>query len=802
MPSANMFAVAMLALVGLVDISVAQNSSIPQTITDDTVFYGQSPPVYPTPMGKGTGNWAEAYEKAAAMVAQMTMDEKSNLTFGISSTTNGCSGNIPPIHRLGFPGLCLQDAGQGVRATDYVSGFPSGIHVGASWNKDLAHQRAIAIGGEFRTKGVNVALGPVVGPLGRVAAGGRNWEGFSNDPYLCGALAFETVRGIQSTGVITSTKHFLGNEQETNRNPITQTNGPKIQSYSSNIDDKTMHELYLWPFQDAVHAGTGNIMCSYQRLNNSYGCGNSKSLNGLLKTELGFEGWVVSDWFAQHAGVANALAGMDMAMPDAEGFWGPNLTLAISNGTVPESRLTDMATRIIAGWYKMGQDKDYPEPGVGMPIDLFAPHKVVDARNPASRQTIFNGAVEGHVLVKNTNKALPLKSPRLLSLYGYDAKNPNQNNPAPGFSSWVLGYETGDYLQALGGFIGTPQTLPLPQVAINGTIISGGGSGAVTPTYISSPFDALQARAIEDGSALFWDFNNVNSTAYVEGTSDACLVFINAWASEGIDRPGLHDDFSDALVLNIADQCSNTIVVIHNAGVRLVDQFIDHPNVTAVIFAHLPGQDSGRALVSLLYGDSGFSGKLPYSVPRNESDYGALLGPILPTPGYELFPQHNYTEGVYIDYRAFDAQNISPRYEFGFGLTYTTFNYTNLSVKKLDWANTAEYPTGPIQMGGHTDLWDVLVRVTAEVRNSGDVYGSEVAQLYVGIPGAPMKQLRGFSKTEIQPGETAKVSFDLTRRDLSEWDVVAQQWRLQRGSYNIFVGASSRILPLEDQLTI
>lgn len=199
----------------------------------------------------------------------------------------------------------------------------------------------------------------------------------------------------------------------------------------------------------------------------------------------------------------------------------------------------------------MGQDKDYPEPGVGMPIDLFAPHKVVDARNPASRQTIFNGAVEGHVLVKNTNKALPLKSPRLLSLYGYDAKNPNQNNPAPGFSSWVLGYETGDYLQALGGFIGTPQTLPLPQVAINGTIISGGGSGAVTPTYISSPFDALQARAIEDGSALFWDFNNVNSTAYVEGTSDACLVFINAWASEGIDRPGLHDDFSDALVLNV-----------------------------------------------------------------------------------------------------------------------------------------------------------------------------------------------------------------------------------------------------------
>jgi beta-glucosidase len=170
------------------------------------------------------------------------------LASGVTSSTgttgilNGCSGNIAAIPRMNFTGLCLTDAGQGVRATDFVSGFPSGIHVGASWNKELARSRAESMGLEFRIKGANIALGPVVGPLGRVVRGGRNWEGFSVDPYLCGALAAETVQGIQSQGVITCTKHFIGNEQESHRNP----SGGGVEAVSSNIDDKTMHELYLW----------------------------------------------------------------------------------------------------------------------------------------------------------------------------------------------------------------------------------------------------------------------------------------------------------------------------------------------------------------------------------------------------------------------------------------------------------------------------------------------------------------------------------------------------------------------------
>jgi beta-glucosidase len=199
----------------------------------------------------------------------------------------------------------------------------------------------------------------------------------------------------------------------------------------------------------------------------------------------------------------------------------------------------------------MGQDKGYPAPGVGMPINILAPHKAVNARKPFSKQVILDGAIEGHVLVKNVNNALPLTSPNLLSLFGYDAKAPDQNDPAPGFGSWVLGFESANVNEALPGFLGTPQVVPVSQVAINGTIISGGGSGANSPAYINAPFDALQEKAYEDDTTILWDFINVNATANVDGASDACLVFINAFASEGIDRVGLHDDFSDALVNNV-----------------------------------------------------------------------------------------------------------------------------------------------------------------------------------------------------------------------------------------------------------
>ncbi|KAI8629952.1 beta-glucosidase M [Xylariaceae sp. FL1651] len=774
------------------------------TITDDTYFYGQSEPVYPSPPMTGTGDWADAYDKAVKFVDQLTVEEKVTLASGVTSSTgttgtlNGCSGNIAAIGRLNFTGLCLTDAGQGVRATDFVSGFPSGIHVGASWNKALARNRAESMGLEFRIKGANIALGPVVGPLGRVVRGGRNWEGFSVDPYLCGALAYETVKGIQSQGVITSTKHFIGNEQESYRQP----SGGNIEAVSSNIDDKTMHELYLWPFQDAVHAGTGNIMCSYNRVNNSYGCANSKTQNGLLKTELGFQGAVTSDWGALHAGVASALAGEDMVMPNSD-LWGDELVKAVKNGSVPEARLDDMATRVIASWYQMKQDQGFPEPGVGIAPDLTKPHRIVDARNISSQQVLLDGAIEGHVLLKNTNNALPLKKPKMISLFGYSARSPDQWNYKSngGVAAWTFGGESA-YLgrDTNLGFAGVVDS-DFSQIAPNGTLFSGGGSGAVTPASVSAPYDALTQRAYDDGTALMWDFFSPDPD--VVSTSDACLVIVNAFASEGFDRPGIRDDFTDGLIRYVADRCNNTMVIFHNAGIRLVDQWIDHPNITALMFAHLPGEASGRALVSLLYGDSTPSGKLPYTVARNESDYEHLLGPDLPEGRFERFPQSNFSsEGVYVDYRHFDAKNITPRYEFGFGLSYTTFNFSDLQIIKNESANIDQFPTGPVLEGGQVDLWDGIANVRAEIANTGDVNGAEVAQLYVGIPGAPAKQLRGFEKFVVNVSQSATVGFKINRRDLSVWDVVAQKWSLQRGDYTIYVGSSSRQLPLQGILSI
>jgi beta-glucosidase len=548
-------------------------------------------------------------------------------------------------------------------------------------------------------------------------------------------------------------------------------------------------------------------MCSYNRVNNSYGCQNSKTMNGILKDELGFQGFVVSDWGAVHSGAASALAGLDMAMPGDSGFWGPKLTEAVNNGSVPEDRVTDMVLRTLASYYLLNQDTDFPEPGVGMPQDLSKPHAIVDARNSTFKSVLFDGAVEGHVLLKNKNNALPLKSPDMLSVFGYSAKAPDQNNVGSSSSPWTYAVESFNFTEFNSGFA-AGQITEHTAIAINGTIISGGGSGAVAMSTISSPFDALVQQAYEDNTILFWDFTEPEPS--VNGASDACLVIVNAFAAEGYDRPNLHDDYTDGLILHVASACNNTIVVFHNAGPRLVDNFIDHPNVTGLIFAHLPGQDSGRALTSILYGSSNPSGKLPYTVARNESDYGQRLSPDVPKDEFAYFPQSNFSEGTLVDYRLFDSKNITPRFEFGFGLSYTTFDYSNITITPLPQngssnSSFATYPSGQIAEGGQADLWDVLVNVSVELRNNGTVDGQEVAQLYVHIPGSQaVRQLRGFEKVNLTIGASETVEFGLTRRDLSFWDVVAQKWRLSTGEpgYEVWVGGSSRDLRVSGKVVL
>ncbi|KAJ4005979.1 glycoside hydrolase 3 [Fusarium irregulare] len=628
------------------------------------------------------------------------------------------------------------------------------------------------MGKEFKAKGVNVLLGPNVGPLGRTPLGGRNWEGFSVDPYLTGKLSAESIIGHQEAGVIANVKHFIANEQETYRRPY-----HGIEAVSSNIDDKTLHEYYLWPFVDSVKAGVASVMCAYNRVNGTYACENSHLMNGILKSELEFDGFVLLDWNAVH-NLDSANAGLDMVMPMG-GNWGENLTMAVGNGSVKEERVTDMATRILAAWYLVGQDNDFPTPGIGMK-NLSLPHEQIEARIPESRPILLEGAIAGHVLVKNENKTLPFKkNPKMISVFGYDATVAPTKNTDKLFE---LGYTSSQEMgQAVLG-----DEHHFDQAARGGTIVSGGRAAANSPPYISDPLSAIQARAAKDGSWVNWDLTSANPS--VNGASDVCLVFINAMATEGWDRDGLHDDFSDALILNVAQKCSNTIVAIHAAGIRLVDQWIEHPNITATIIAHLPGQDSGEALVKLLYGEADFSGKLPYTIAKNESDYN-VYEPCGVEEG-STDPQCDFEEGVYLDYRSFDDRGVEPRFEFGYGLSYTQFEYSSLSVK-METQSSAE-----------TDLWDTYATVQATVSNVGERSGEEVVQLYVAIPNSPPKQLRGFEKVKLDKGDSVEVPFEITRRDLSVWDVVKQDWVLQSGNYTIFVGASSRDLPLKESFKI
>lgn len=221
---------------------------------------GQSPPWYPAPLGGTVSSWADSYKKAAAMVGKMTLPEKVNITTGTGWATNLCVGNSAPAVNVGFPMLCLQDGPLGIRFADHATAWPAGITVAATWNRDLMYRRGKALGLEHRLKGVNVMLGPSMGPLGRMPAGGRNWEGFGPDPVLAGVSAAQTIKGIQDEGVMATAKHMVANEQEHFRQAWEWGTPSAI---SSNIDDRTMHELYMWPFADSVRAGVASVMCSY-----------------------------------------------------------------------------------------------------------------------------------------------------------------------------------------------------------------------------------------------------------------------------------------------------------------------------------------------------------------------------------------------------------------------------------------------------------------------------------------------------------------------------------------------------------
>lgn len=769
----------------------------------DPSLYTTSPAVLPSPNVTGTG-WEDAFAKAQDFLAELTLEEKTAL---ITGTSGPCPGNIIGIERLNFTGLCLQDGPLAIRQATYASVFPAGVNTGASFDREQFYKRGLYMGQEFKGKGAEIALGPVAGPLGRTPWGGRNWEGFGADPYLSGIANAETVLGIQDAGVQATTKHFIGNEQDTQRNPSVAEDGTTIESVSINIDDRTMHELYVWPFADAVRAGTASIMCSYNRLNGSYGCQNSKILNGILKDELRFMGYVMSDWGAVHSGVATIESGLDMNMPGGIGFssstssslWGANATAAVNNGTVPESRIDDMILRIMTPYFHLGQDKDFPlvdkssaaingnaESSFGYPFELGP---IVDVRTEEHTQFIRESAANSTVLLKNTG-SLPLKAPKSIAVFGNGA---------------------GDYEAGLYSFVGAFLADPVEQ----GTLASGGGSGTGRFSYLVTPLEAIKARAKQDDALVQFILSNEIITQYgidsIQPAPEVCLVFIKSWATEGFDRDELEPEHNGTgVVETVADSCSNTIVVHSGAGPVLLP-FASHPNVTAILLSHFPGQESGNSLVDVLYGDVNPSGHLPYTIP---SSLSVASPPIVNSTQLVETTDPNawqdpFTEGLYIDYRYYALKDGSVHYPFGFGLSYTTFSLSELSVTAVaGTSNSSSLPSAaaPVLPGGNADLWKPLYVANVSVSNTGDVAGAAVPQLYVNIAdagapaGTPQWQLRGFDRVDLAPGQTKTVGFELLRRDVSFWDVEAQQWRLPGGTIGVEVGFNFEERPVKASL--
>lgn len=603
----------------------------------------------------------------------------------------------------------------------------------------------------------------------------------------------ETIRAIQDTGVQATAKHLVGNEQETQRKP-TLINGKMVDAVSSNIDDRTIHELYMWPFADAVHAGVASVMCGYNRVNDTYSCENKHLINNLLKKELGFQGYVMSDFLATPPGLSPVKAGLDMNQPGpvnllplVETYWGDNLVNCVKNKTLSESDLDGMVRRILTPYFYLGQDKGYPSVDPSSQPLVYNGFKYpYPGPSPVGRDVRGNHsalireiAAAGTVLLKNEGSILPLnKSLTNIGLFGNDAADPS-----------------------VGTLFSDHDGIDI------GTLVSGGGSGSGRPSYVVSPLDAFKSYAKDNDKRLQYVTNNTAILSSMPGLypwPEVCIVFLKSFATEGFDRKTLvADDNSVQVVNSIASRCPRRTIVVTHSGGPDVMPWATNPNVSAIVAAHYPGQESGNSILDVLTGKVNPSGKLPYTIAKKEEDYnGKIINITGPAAEDASNWQSDFTEGLLIDYRHFDNKGLDPLYEFGYGLSYTTFDISSkLVVSSANKISArASLSNATLALGGNPHLWETVVKCSVEVSNTGRVAGATVIQLYASLPknhipaNSPVQMLRGFEKVHLEPEEAKKVSFSLKRRDLSYWDVTAQDWVAPEGDIKLSVGFSSRDL--------
>ncbi len=690
--------------------------------------------------------------RVAATVAQLTLEEKIGLLHGPMALSFGPTpaplpegaipgaGYIPGVPRLGIPALRETDAGigvtnpGGVRPGDGATSLPSGLAVAATWSPEIARAGGAMIGREAADKGFNVLL---AGPanLVREPRNGRNFEYPGEDPLLGGTIAGAAIRGTQEQGVISTTKHYALNSQETGR-----------QILSANIEEAAFRESDLLLFEIAIEIGDpGSVMCAYNQINGQYACENAFTLNEVLKGDWGYRGWVMSDWGAVHSTVDAAMNGLDQQSGeqlDAEPYFSTLLLDAVRAGEVPESRIDDMAGRILRSMFRMGLDDGPPTP---RPSDYEAHAAVTQA---AAEQAI--------VLLKNDRGLLPLPaSTASIAVIGGQA---DKGVLSGGGSSqvWPVG---GPAAMAVMEYPGLPAAF---------------GNRVFHP---GAPLDAIR-ETFPSAVVGFHDGADVRAAAAAAAEADVAIVFALQWATEFVDVPGgltLQNE-QDALIAAVAAANPNTVVVLETGGPVLMPWLDETP---AVLEAWYSGTRGAQAIAGVLSGAVNPSGRLPVTFPASleQLPFPVLPGSDLPpgpggaTPFFEI----DYVEGADVGYRWYETRGHEPLFAFGHGLSYTTFEYGDLEIDD-----------------GRT------LAVSFDLTNTGDRAGAEVAQLYVRPPQpGEARRLAGFAKVALEPGETRRVTLTADRRLLAQFDVDANAWRVDAGGYEVAVGRSAIATELE-----
>ncbi|MEJ2746548.1 MAG: glycoside hydrolase family 3 C-terminal domain-containing protein [Anaerolineae bacterium] len=646
-----------------------------------------------------------------AIVANMALEEKAALCTGASSWTT------IPVDRVDLPELLVSDGPHGIRRLPNVYAmtrkslpatcFPTASSLAATWDTDLLYEMGQALAEEAIALNVDVILGPGAN-MKRTPVCGRNFEYYSEDPYLAGELAASLINGVQSKGVGTSLKHFAANNQEFERFSI-----------SAEIDERTLREIYLPAFETAVtKAQPWTVMCAYNKVNGTYASEHHRLLTDILKNEWGFEGFVVSDWGAVHDRVASLKAGLDLEMPGPKQARVNAVIEAVRNGELDEAVLDEAVRRIVRIILKAAQTPK------GGEFDVAAHHAL--ARKIAA---------EGMVLLKN-NGLLPLQNPQHIAVIGRAAQKAH---------------------------------------------FQGGGSSHINPTQVDVPFNELQKLAgnAELSFAAGYPQGNSFEPALIDEAvalakaADVALLYIalpSIKESEGYDRPDL--DLTEqqvALIQAVTAVQPNTVVILNNGAPIVVRDWIDGP--AAVLEAWMMGQAGGGAIADVLFGRVNPSGKLAETYPIRLAD----------TPAYLNFPGENgvvrYGEGLFVGYRYYDSRDVPVQFPFGHGLSYTTFAYSNPQVSAAIFKDTEG------------------VTVSVDVTNTGGVAGKEVVQVYVHDQEArlvrPYKELKGFAKVELQPGETKTVTFPLDFRAFAYYNPAHCQWVTEDGQFDILIGASA-----------